>query len=84
MDDLAAFGSLCVCVCVRVCAVRADDISKANEDVEDGCHLTDDGAVSFVDMSITPWYHPEIDDVDKIIVEDPSKTLDNEVCTGWA
>jgi hypothetical protein len=35
-------------------------------------------------MSITPWYHPEIDDVDKIIVEDPSKTLDNEVCTGWA
>jgi hypothetical protein len=78
VDDLAAFGSLCAR------ARGGDDISKANEDVEDRCHLTDDGAVSFVDMSITPWYHPEIDDVDKIIVEDPSKTLDNEVCTGRA
>lgn len=47
------------------------------------CDLTNDGIVSFVNISITPRYHPEIDDVDEIIVEDTGEILDNEFCTRW-
>lgn len=56
----------------------------ANEDGEDEYDLTNDGVVCFVDMSITPRYHPEIGDGDEIIVEDTCEILDNEGCTRWA
>lgn len=53
------------------------------ENKELWCNLTDDGIVSFVDVSISPRHHSEVDDFDEIIVEDTHQILYNETCTRW-